>query len=32
MNSAGIELQNGKNSVALSPISVNINKGALEVI
>lgn len=32
MTSAGIELKNGKNSIALSPISVNVNKGALEVI
>ncbi len=30
--SAGIELQNGKNSIKLSPASVSINNGALEVI
>jgi hypothetical protein len=30
--SAGIELKNGKSSIQLSPLSVNINKGALEVI
>lgn len=30
--SAGIELQNGKNSIKLTPVSVNVNNGALEVI
>ncbi len=32
MNKAGIELNDGKNSVKLTPISVNVNSGALEVI
>ncbi len=31
-NSSGIELKNGKNSIRLTPASVNINNGALEVI
>jgi hypothetical protein len=30
--SAGIEIRNGKNSVKLTPVSVNVNDGALEVI
>ena len=30
--SAGIEIRNGKNSIKLSPVSVNVNDGALEVI
>lgn len=30
--SAGIEISNGKNSIKLSPASVNINDGALEII
>jgi len=30
--SAGIEIQNGKNSIKLTPVSVTINDGALEVI
>lgn len=32
MGPAGIELMNGKNSVQLTPVSVSVNKGALEVI
>jgi hypothetical protein len=32
MNAAGIELCNGSASVKLSPISVSVNNGALEVI
>lgn len=31
-SAAGIELRNGKNSIKLSPVSVSINNGALEVI
>ncbi len=30
--SAGIEISNGKNSIKLSAISVNVNDGALEII
>lgn len=32
MGPAGIELMNGKNSVKLTPVSVSVNNGALEVI
>lgn len=32
MGPAGIALINGKNSVKLTPVSVNVNNGALEVI
>ncbi len=32
MSSEGIELQNGKSSVKLTQVSVNVNNGALEVI
>ncbi len=32
MGPAGIELMNGKNSIKLTPASVNINNGALEII
>ncbi|HEX9736065.1 MAG TPA: phage baseplate assembly protein V [Thermoanaerobaculia bacterium] len=31
-NAAGIEIQGGKNSIKLTPVSVNVNNGALEVI
>ncbi|MEM8961944.1 MAG: phage baseplate assembly protein V [Acidobacteriota bacterium] len=32
LNAQGIEIQGGKNSIKLTPVSVNINNGALEVI
>jgi hypothetical protein len=32
MNSSGIELSNGSSSVKLTPASVSLNNGALEVI
>jgi hypothetical protein len=32
MDSSGIELSNGSSSVKLSPASVSLNNGALEVI
>ena len=30
--SLDIEISNGKNSIKLSPVSVNVNDGALEII